>query len=166
VEGANEAVVRNAEYFIRLSETDWSDELCGAARQQLQVQKANKPKLLPIASDISKLNEYLQKVQNKSMSVVCHEGVNDKEFSVAFRMLSESLLTTLVLFYRRRQGEVSKLKISQYQRVVAGKKLALSGDAVDSLSPLEQELCAHFIHMEIAGKRNNIVPILITGEQK
>jgi hypothetical protein len=113
------------------------------------VHNASKPKLLPTASDISKLHEYLNKVQNKRMSAVCHEGVNDKEFSVSFKMLSESLLVILILFNRRQQGEACKLKISEYQRADAGKKLALSGDAVDLLW---RRNSAQFIHVDTAGK--------------
>jgi hypothetical protein len=165
IEEDDEVTAKHAESFVNLCSSDWNDEVSGGARQQLRVQKANKPKLLPVASDVIKLNSHLKNIQIESMSIVKNGTMTDDEFAGAFRSLSETVLAQLILFNRKRQGEVSKLKISVYHQAVHEKR-AVNSDAVDSLSPLEKELCSNFIRIEVAGKRNNIVPILITRDQK
>ena len=161
VEEENQALESHAQAFIELYLNEWNDEISGSARRLLQNRKMNKPQLLPLASDVSKLTSYLKDVHAESLTVIKKEVIN-AEFCAAFKSLAESVLAQLILFNRRRQGEVSKILISQ----VTGKESEHSQDIQSSLSPLERELIGSFTRIEIPGKRNNIVPVLLTKQLK
>ncbi|XP_041858770.1 uncharacterized protein LOC121650996 [Melanotaenia boesemani] len=65
------------------------------------------------------------------------------------------------LFDKRREGEVSKMPLSAYTlRDTSG----VHSDLAGGLFPLEQKLCQHFQRIEIRGKRNRKVPILLTPD--
>jgi len=111
-EGEYEALRSQAQAFIELYEADWNDEISGSARRTLQNRKMNKPQLLPLATDVSKLTCHLKYVQAESLTVIQKEIIN-AAFCAAFKSLADSVLAQLILFNRRRQGEVSKILISQ-----------------------------------------------------
>ena len=162
VEEENPAVERRAQAFADLYTTEWNDEISGSARRLLQTRKMNKPQLLPLAADVAQLTKYLKTVQRDSLSVIEEKAVN-AEFCSAFRSLEESILAQLILFNRRRQGEVSKLLMSQISSLA---EPTYSQDVYTNLSPLEKELVNSFTRIEIPGKRNNRVPLLFTSELK
>jgi len=159
----NQHAAKDAKNFLELCEGEWNDEVSGGARRLIQRRKANKIHVLPLASDVHKLNVHLQDTKESSMACVS-KGVGNENFSAAFRDLGSSVLSQLLLFNRRRQGEVSKLKIETYVQNCIKKYLCQ--DAIQSLSSLEKNLLSSFTRIEVPGKRDRIVPILITSEQK
>ena len=161
-EGDSRAV-KDAKMFLEQCNDEWNDEASGGARRTLQRRKANRPLDLPLASDITKLNAHLHEVQQLSMACVSN-AVKDDNFQSAFKHLGSSVLAQLILFNRRRPGEVSKLEMATF-RQNCDKKYH-SQDAVDSLSALERKLLNNFTRIEVPGKRDNIVPVLITDAQK
>ena len=77
--------------------------------------------------------------------------------------LAELTLTTIILFNRKRQGEVSKMKVSEY---TDGKANRHNRDILSELSQFEQDLCKTLSRIEITGKRGRTVPIILTEEVK
>ena len=68
-------------------------------------------------------------------------------------------VTQVVLFNRRRGGEVSRMLLSAY----LSKDISDTHDDVSlALTPLEQKLCKHFVRITIVGKRGRKVPVLLT----
>jgi len=160
-EEENSVLESHAQAFIQLYTSDWNDEISGSARRLLQNRQMNKPKLLPLASDVGKLTSHLKEIQTEALAVI-EKKVFNAEFSTAFKSLSESVLAQIILFNRRRQGEVSKMLISH----VTTKEPEHSADIQSSLSPLERELLDSFTRIEIPGKRNNTVAVLFTEQLK
>jgi len=150
-----------AQSFADLCSADWNYEIAGGARRELQARKFNNPKLLPLTADVMKLTTHLKDVQSESVSIV-QQKARHSDFAGAFTMLMHSTLAHLILFNRRRQGEVSKLTVERYN--ANAKKVACFSEVQDCLSPLEQKLCQFFTRIEVPGKRNNCVPLLITDE--
>ncbi|XP_039672042.1 uncharacterized protein LOC120568538 [Perca fluviatilis] len=75
--------------------------------------------------------------------------------------LASLTLCEVILFNRRREGEVSKMPLSAFTlRDTSG----VHSDLAVGLSELEQKLCQHFQRIEIRGKRNRKVPILLTPD--
>ena len=60
---------------------------------------------------------------------------------------------------RRRQGEVSKMTVEDFSDKC---KVDLSSDALEELSSMERSLCKIFTRVEIKGKRERTVPVLLT----
>ena len=152
--------MRKAQAFVKLCTDEWNYEISGGARRELQSRKFNRPKLLPLMSDVGKLTSHLKDVQVSNMAIVQSTECNSSR-AQAFKTLSDATLAQLILFNRRRQGEVSKLTIERYTKH-AGK---VTTGVKDCLSPLEQKLCKYFTRLEIPGKRNNCVPVLFTDKQ-
>nr|CAI5840383.1 unnamed protein product [Callosobruchus analis] len=106
--------------------TDWADEISSEAGQNLNVNKFNKPTLIPMAEDIKKFEAYLNEILQKAKELLT-ENPSDKK---AFRDLVDGTFCRVLLFNRRRVGDrkgrqlqVSKVKclsINEWQR--RGKK--------------------------------------------
>ena len=75
------------------------------------------------------------------------------------RELAEVTLADLITFNRRRQGEVAKLTIEDYNKET---KLDMKSDVQAGLSAMERKLCSLFSRLEIRGKHDRVVPILLT----
>ena len=67
-------------------------------------------------------------------------------------------LAQLILFNRRREGEVSKMRFSAFTVTDD----PLHSDVADTLTDLEKKLCGHFKRIEIRGERDRKVPLLLT----
>ena len=77
----------------------------------------------------------------------------------AWRDLCSSVLVSLMLLNRPREGEASKLLVEHIDMICDG---APSEDIKASLSPFELKLCQHFKRVEIRGKRRRKVPMILT----
>lgn len=113
--------------------------------------------MLPLSDDIVKLTTHLRTAASTHATVLGQflEG-SVKNAHGAYDGLSAVTLTQLILFNRRRQGEMSKMKIKDFQ----AKTISLESSFISSLSPVEKELVKHFERAELVGKRGNTVPVL------
>ena len=159
IEQQNNELLKNADDFFELCTLEWSDEVSSNALKTLHGRKRNKAKLLPLASDTLKLNEHLSSESKKAKEELRTNA--DSNVSVLYRKLSELTLARIIVFNRRRQGEVSKMKQVDFTSRPQG---AMSNDVLHSLSRLEQELCRIFERVEIIGKRGRTVPVLLDKE--
>lgn len=70
-------------------------------------------------------------------------------------------LCEVILFNRRREGEVSKMPLNAF---TLRDTSSTHPDVEHALSDLEKKLCKHFQRVEIRGKRGRKVPILLTPD--
>ena len=125
---------------------DWHDYISATACQSVYRAKANKPKLLPTLKDIEKV----------------HNLLDEKMMSSEYSVLSRATLCSITMFNRKRGGEVQRLKIEDFDR---GVQIGSTSDPVllDGLSDAEKKMVGFFHRIEIRGKFNRSVPILLTG---
>ncbi|ELT95806.1 hypothetical protein CAPTEDRAFT_195253 [Capitella teleta] len=152
-DGASDAVS-----FRRLLELNWSDEVSRCVLRTIIKKAMNNTKLFPLTEDIVKLSNKLKQEASKCVSAMNSAGPNDDILSL-YKTLNEVTLAAIILFNRKRAGEVSKMNMSHYQTKQAGSGQKLIND---SLSPLEQELSKSLQKFEIIGKRGRVVPVLLT----
>ena len=163
IQGGDTVTADGARAFAGLCVTDWNDEISGGARSEIETRKMNNPKLLPMTSDVMKLTTHLRETQTENFTVVqqkCYDG----NFVRSFKMLSDATLAQLILFNRRKQGEVRKLTVQQYAD--NAQKVRRYADVEDCLSELEKKLYSFFTRIEIRGKRGKHVPLPLTADQK
>lgn len=141
--------VPSAEY-----ETRWNEMISAASLRTLQESKWNTPQLLPFTSDVQKLHTYLDVQQKQVYSKLSTEASPE-----TWKELAKLTLTQVILFNRRRAGEVSKMPLSSYLLLNPSD---LQEDVSETLSELEKKLCEHFRRIEIRGKRGRKVPVLLT----
>ena len=156
---------KSAENFEAVMKSRWKYEISGGARRELQKRSFNKPLLLPLTNDVMKLTSYLKDQQAEALNVV--SGTVQGDFGCEYRRLAEMTLAQVILFNRRRQGEVSKLTLDIYRSHAREASTTANHPEVEQcLSPVEKELCHLFTRIEVPGKRHRCVPVLLTAEMK
>ncbi|PIK39052.1 hypothetical protein BSL78_24110 [Apostichopus japonicus] len=141
---------------------NWDVEVSSHALRTIYQGKRNNPKLLPLTSDVVLLTKYLKEESENSMNDIS-AAISPEEVQNAWKKLSNVVLTQLMLFNRKRQGEISKLSVADYSNIKKGSSHVLDAQA---LSKFEQDLVKVMWRVEIVGKRGRTVPVLITEEMK
>jgi len=141
VEEEDSTTADSAQQFCELCLSQWNNDVGGTARRDLQTRKMNHHLLLPLAADVSQMTHHLKKIVSDSVLVI-EQRVFDARFVESFKSLMEAVLALLILFNRRRQGEVSRLSIALYQCVSAC--TVETADVSCGLPPLEKNLLSLF----------------------
>lgn len=160
LQSGDDVAVKNSSNFYELCELKWTEDVATHAHRTLSEMHRNNPKRLPLTEDIMCLTSYLRKVGEEEQAKLS-SGTQD--VPSAWKTLNEITLTQVMLFNRRRQGEVSKMTVKDYET----KSLAQNTDILaGALTTFEKELMKMFKRVEIVGKRGNIVPVLLTAKME
>ena len=157
IEVRNDDRIHSAELFAELCKSEWSDTIACQALGTLRERKRNKVNMLPLSADVQKLNQFLVHSSSASMSKLQDCELTSAEIEREWRTLAEATMAHVIVFNRRRQGEVSKVTIEDYNKK---RTVDDRSDSVDALSPMERSLCKLFSRVEVVGKRGRTVPIL------
>jgi len=148
-----------ADDFTSLIEFSWNDEISRIARTELEQRKWNRPKLLPLTSDLQTLTSKLK----LDINIAILELGDDSIKLEAFRNLETALLTSIILFNRRRASEPAKMKVDDY-KTAKDVSQSTNDEVSQSLSEFEKKLCCSLRRIEVRGKQGRKVPILLTKE--
>jgi len=142
--------------FAKVCERQWSVVSAVAARN-LTDRKRTGIRYLPLTADVVKLSQFLTSEANKQAEVLdrCPENAD------AYYSLTQLLLAKLILFNRKRQGEVSRTTVEDWQK---RGKADPSSETFVALTEFERSLLRVLERMEIRGKRGRTVPVLLTTE--
>ena len=140
---------RRAEQFMKLIDLQWTDKVSSHALRTLNENKRNTPKYLPVTEDIIKLTNSLQeKMEERKKTLQMSKYRSDTE--VAYKELAEVTLTSVLLFNRKRSGEVSRMKVVDFSKCEKGKA---ERGVMEGLSEFEKRLCGVLWRTEIKGKK-------------
>lgn len=148
----DETMQRNVDQFLQLRET----ELCvltSSAKITLDDRKYNKTEILPVFEDIHNVSQYLDNEMKKWI---------EKSGDDAYVNLVKLNMCKIILFNRKRSGEVEKITMDHYDKGITNPQIEPHSEVIDKLSPLEKQLCTKLTRIEIRGKRNRRVPILLS----
>ena len=154
----NESQKKQAEDFLVLMDSEWSDMVSSSLLRELYDLKLNKDTALPVTSDLVKLtsfiNDTLSSAIEDMIAIPCEENY--------FR-LAKITLCKMIIFNKRRGGEVSRISLTDYgmRSKWSSKK---NEDIFNSLSDLEKKLADRLDLMKVRGKRGRHVPIILTPE--
>ncbi|XP_026089426.1 uncharacterized protein LOC113063327 isoform X1 [Carassius auratus] len=149
-----DTAAESARNFRRLYESKWNEVVSAAALTTLGEAKWNKPQVLPFTDDVKTLHSFLNSKQQEYVDAL-QEKPNDKNFA----NLCKVMLTQIIIFNRRREGEVSRMNIQSY---TSRDQAPMHKDIAVGLSDFEKKLCGYFQRVEIRGKRGRKVPVLLT----
>ncbi|XP_013886411.1 uncharacterized protein LOC106534349 [Austrofundulus limnaeus] len=152
----NNVKKRAVQEFRRIYSLTWNDMISSAAYRTVEEKKWNKAKLIPLADDVKKMHMCISDRQGK-----CYKKLMEEKTSANWSNLAKVLLAQIILFNRRREGEVSKMSLEAF---VNRDKSPVNEDVTEALSELEKKLCHHFERVEIRGKRGRKVPIILTPD--
>ena len=142
--------------FRELCECTWEVQVSTHALRTLGNAKRNNPMVLPTNADVVRMSQYLRDFGAQQLRLLCDDDSFAKD---AWNLPSEVTLCQMIIFNRRRQGEVSKMKVDDFK-----KKHMAKPDGMCILSKVEQGLCKMLEVVEIVGKRGRTVPMLLTPE--
>ncbi|XP_048829702.1 uncharacterized protein LOC125706891 isoform X7 [Brienomyrus brachyistius] len=150
----NEVLEKKATDFQEVHKEKWNELVSATAGRNAAEIKWNAPSLLPFTRDVQKLHAYLDKTLDECVCQLSSEA-SVKNWSA----LAKACLAEIILFNRRREGEVSRMPLSAFlSRDTSGHH-----DDLDwALSELEKTLCKHYSRIIIRGKRGRPVPVLLT----
>ncbi|XP_049928186.1 uncharacterized protein LOC126407385 isoform X2 [Epinephelus moara] len=152
------AIMRRAEQFQKLVDLDWTTHVSSNALKILYQKKWNSPQMLPLSKDIKKLQDHLKHLEDTNKKALI-----DRPSKRPWSELSQVTLAQLILFNRRREGEVSRMEVQTYlQRNMQ----CMEDDIEESLSPFEKKLCENLIRVEVRGKRGRKLPVLFPPNVK
>jgi hypothetical protein len=158
ISACDEVLCKSTKQFLKLHRKKWHEEISSHADHTLYKKKKGTHKRIPLCKDVAKLSEHLQGKSQEASEKLC-DGTSDTK--KAWVDLAETTLAQTFLFNRRRQKEVSTLKLSDLHQ-----DNNHDPDILKSLSPFEQQLCKMLTRIEVFGKRGRIVPILLTKSMK
>ena len=138
--------------FLYLVNTKWN--LISAP--YIRMLKEQKPIVveMPITSDIRTFLHFLSGEIQRYVNELCQ----DKTLEI-WIILSKNVLAFLIVFNRRREGEVSQVKLETYTQMLNYDEME-TDVFTQTLSTIEQYLCENYSYMTTVGKRNRRVPIL------
>ncbi|XP_061108206.1 uncharacterized protein LOC133135314 isoform X2 [Conger conger] len=121
-----------------------------------------RPHMLPLLSSLSSLVAHLRRQQHSSFVSLSRSP----QAAEAWRLLCHSSLALLILYNRRRECEVSKLTIQEYQNRATpqphppGAAPTLT-PLEASLSPFERQVLCHLPRAGVLGKRGRVQPLIL-----
>lgn len=144
---------KNVNNFKKLVETRWNTEISSVANKDLNEKRWQKPLLIPLISDVKLFREETLKLAEK-----CEQKFREKlDTDDTYKLLVQCMLSLLILFNRRRIGDVQYLKISDY---MSEKKTDFQ-DFENALTESEKILTSKYKRVVNGGKGSRAVVILI-----
>ncbi|RXN04475.1 serine arginine repetitive matrix 1-like isoform X2 [Labeo rohita] len=135
------------------------------AEDKTDLSSLRRPHMLPLLSSLSSLVLYLRRLQHSAFISLSRSP----QSAEAWRLLCHSSLALLILYNRRRECEVSKLTISEYQaRITPQCPIPVQPGAPQTLTPLEASLSPfermvlpHLPRVGVQGKRGRVQPLIL-----
>jgi len=125
-----------ANSFQQLYRTRWPEYISSTARRTMEEAKWNCPHLLPFTEDVKRLHVYLDEQEK-----IYHKLLSTQPSSQHWSKLANVILTQVMLFNRRREGEVSQMPLSAY---TSSNQSEAHPDISMALTELENKLCQYF----------------------
>ncbi|XP_071491977.1 uncharacterized protein [Diadema antillarum] len=148
---------READDFKDLYESEWADLISGPAVQSLKERVYRKRETLPTTADLCKLKEFTEEAISKGKDQLLAHPCKK-----TWRSLATALFVAVTLFNKRRGGENARLLLRSFRERHTMDRV-INEDLMDGLSPLEKKLARRFDCIDLPGKRNRKVPLLIKG---
>lgn len=143
-----------------LIDMEWNIRISSNALSTLHRRKFNATQLLPITDDLVHLSKYIDDEIIKYKLEVENEKRNNQKWT----RLATLCLARIILFNKRRSGEASKMKLSDYiSRPTWDEN---TEEIKNSLTPVERKLSESMSLVEVEGKRGRKVPIILPSAVK
>lgn len=131
----------------------WNIEMASLANKDLKEKHWNKPLLIPLVSDIKLFREKTYEIAKKSVKTFKDNVDTEKDY----KTLVQCVLSLLIIFNRRRIGDVQYMKISDYKN----EQKSNFKDFLETLSATEKVLAMRYRRVLNSGKGSQAVVVLI-----
>ena len=124
--------------FHELCAIEWAEKVSGAALTTSEQRKWHKPAVLPLSSDVTKVYCLAGKKVTESRATLENEEVADV-MKAAYSTMCRGLLCQVVMFNRRRSGEVGRMSTDDFMNCTH----QLNDEITSGLSKWEKKLCGN-----------------------
>lgn len=153
INSGDESKAKSAQGFLEVYKQKWNKLVSAGALTTLRETKRVKERNVPSIQDVKLLNAYMANAhtvaESKFRGQICTE---------TYAALAKVILGRVILFNRRKPGEVSGLKLEEF---LSRKMFDSHHYTGVSLSDLERTMCRFFTRIEIRGTCGRIVPVLL-----
>ncbi|CAG9829822.1 unnamed protein product [Diabrotica balteata] len=150
----------NLKTLMKIIEANWKFDVSSQASSDLSLKKWNKITLVPLASDLKLLKNYL--IEKSKIAVLKLLESNDDED--AYLTLLNTVYCRLMLLNRRRPGELQRLLVQTYISALQNENPQGYEEFSEAISDTEKFLMNNFKRIVIRGKRGRGVPVLFNKE--
>lgn len=105
----NEKLVKDATNFEAVHKEKWHELISATALRNIKEAKWNMPSVMPFTKDVQKLHVYLTQEQDK-----WYTFLSESPSAKVWKELTKVCLVQLILFNRRREGEVACMPLSAF----------------------------------------------------
>ncbi|XP_043463978.1 uncharacterized protein LOC122499596 [Leptopilina heterotoma] len=152
-EEEREKRLRELNHFNDVITSSWNNEISSLANKDLQEKRWNKPLLVPLVSDIKKFRD-----ETLNLAKECEEKFkNCVDDVVTYKTFVHCVLGLVILFNRRRIGDVQYLKVQNYER----ESRSNFTDFKKALTDSENALTTKYKRVVNSGKGSRAVVILV-----
>nr|XP_055046620.1 uncharacterized protein LOC129432300 isoform X3 [Misgurnus anguillicaudatus] len=150
----DQKLVKYASNFQEVHANKWNELISSTALRNIREAKWNVPTLMPFTEDAQKMHAFLNEAHDEGFKLL-----SESPSTTAWMELTKVCLSQIILFNRRREGEVASMPLS----VFLSRDTSEPHEDVDwALSEVEKKLCRHFTRVITRGKRGRPVPFLLT----
>nr|CAI5842379.1 unnamed protein product [Callosobruchus analis] len=143
--------------FLKLMKLEWNARISSSAVATLYKRKMNAAQLLPITNDLVKLNTYI----DSNTLIAKNEIESDERSPKCWIRLATLVLSRIILFNKRRSGEASRIKMSDYINRPMWRDQS-TDEMKASLTAVERKLADNLTVVEVERKRGRKVPVILT----
>ena len=158
IKSGNVAQKQEVENFLVLMDREWSDMISSSLLREIYDDKLTKETILPVTSDLVQLTTHVNTSLQRAIETMKSTPTEENFFN-----LSKITLCKLIIFNKRRGGEVSRITVRDFIDR-SGWQSSKNEDIFASLSNLEKKLSERLALIKVRGKRGRHVPILLTPE--
>ena len=105
----NGPLKEEAETFIQLHSSEWTDKVSSIALATLKTNNFNKPEMLPVTEDLVLLKNFLIQTMEGE-----NKHITEDPSYASLRALAEATQSRIILFNKRRGSEASNLLLQTY----------------------------------------------------
>ncbi|XP_072289236.1 uncharacterized protein [Eucyclogobius newberryi] len=149
----DESRAKSAQSFLEVYKKKWNTLVSASALTTLRETKRVKEKSVPSVQDVKQLNSYVANAH-----AVAENKFREHVSAETYAALAKVILGRVILFNRRKPGEVSSLKLEDF---LSRKMYDTYNSSGVSLTDLERTMCRFFTRIEIRGNCGRIVPVLL-----
>ncbi|XP_074026283.1 uncharacterized protein isoform X1 [Leptinotarsa decemlineata] len=144
--------------MIHLFTANWKYEVSSQAANSLHLNKWNKITIVPLASDLKVLKQYLIDSAKRATEKLNTNNLD----AIAYNLLVETIYCRVLLLNRRRPGELQRMLLQTY--LTCGNENGHYEEFESIITVSERLLLKKLKRVVIKGKRGRGVPVLFSDD--
>lgn len=158
IQDHDEVVKKNAKDMLKLMNQGFVNTVNKTVTESQVEMKRQKAITLPKTSDIRKLSDYLSSKMDENYKSLL------ESFSVEkWRILAEITLIYIMIYNRKRPGELERMMKLDYNNIQG---ITEEDEEYQQLSAEGKHAASKYVRVEIRGKLNRVVPVLLNQRMK